>query len=65
MQNDGEKMITGFSNTNDFSCFTSHVQKLDVLFTFVPTGGENVFETEAVSSEILYFSAVDDIFVIH
>ena len=65
MRNEGEKMITGFSNINDFSCFASRIPKLDVLFTFVPTGDVNVLETEAASSEILYFSAADGIFVIH
>ena len=58
-------MITGFSNTNDFSYFAGHIPKLDALFTFVPTGDEDVLETEAGSSEILCFSATDDIFVFH
>jgi hypothetical protein len=65
MRNEGEKMITGFSNTNDFSYFTSHIPKHDALFTFVPTGAVNVPEMEATLSEILRFSAADDIFVIH
>jgi hypothetical protein len=65
MRNEGEKMITGFSNINDFSRFASRIPKLDVLFTFVPTGDVNVLETEAALSEILYFSAADGIFVIH
>ncbi len=58
-------MITEFSNTNDFSCSAGRIQKLDELFTFVLTGDENVLETQAASSEILYFSTAKDIFVIH
>jgi hypothetical protein len=65
MRNEGEKMIMGFSNTNDFSYFAGRIPKFDALFTFVRTGDENILETEAASSEILYFSAADDIFVIH